>query len=379
MRINITTIQYLLMKYLATVFLFFLFVQLLTAQSVTITVDPEHSGNNLSSYPIKHGTLAYSDNQFLFGGLQIIEPAAWSISPAKNKIAFLQKREMLYLRSFDYSGRLLVDKALEFFDPDDATLDVYQYNDGRVVVRDNVANFSFFDARGGQVFSVSNFAQSHDGERESRLSSDISGRTTVLYNPAIAYGSATGSRAQLLYGEDQTEPFFRDDNREIKSLAISDNGTFITIITANGNHDRVIIFDRFGNELIVLDMDGEITGAVTSSNGEYVTTFRDARMQVFSVSDGELLGSASSRNNIITAAYFPDDELLVSLNGSVNHNRITNSSVTAVHITKRQITSENIKMQLSLLQAGNIDIVRTGTNQYRLTGLNRELLLNARF
>jgi len=379
MRINITTIKYLLMKYLGTVLLLIFTVEYLLAQSVSVTVDPVHSGNNLTSFPVKEGTLAYFDNQFIFGESQIIQPAAWSISPGKNKLAFLQKQEVLYLRSFDYTGKLLFEKALDFFDRDDTTLGVFQLNDGRTVIRDNVANFSFFDSRGGQIFSITNFAQSPDGERESRLAADDFGRTIVLYNPVIAYGSATGSRAQLMFGEDQTEPFFRDDNREIKSLEISDDGAFITIIATDGSSDLVLIFDRFGNELFSLDADGVLAGVVVSSNGEYVTTFRDARMQVVRLSDGEVLGSASSRNNIIKAAYFPEDELLVSLNGTVNNNRIANASITAVHVTRRQIASENISIQLALLQPGEIDFQRGGTNQYRLSGLNRDLLLNARF
>ena len=367
------------MKYLISVFLAILFFQSLPAQSVSVTFDPEHAGNNDYTFPVKEGTVAISNNQFVIAGIQIIQPEAWSISSDRNKLAFLQKREMLYLRSIDHKGRLLIEKGLEFFNPDDTTLDVYQFSDGRTVIRDNVANFTFFDPRGEEIFSVSNFAQSPDGERESRLSSDKAGKILVLYNPVIAFGSGTGSRAQLVSFGNETETFFRDNNREIKFLEVSDDGAFITLIATDGSNDQVLIFDRFGNELISFDADGMLTGAVISPGGEFLTTFRDARMQVIRVADGEVLGSASSRNNIIQASYFPDDGMLISLNGNLNNHRITNASITAVHVTRRQIASENVSMQLSKLVPGSIDLLRTGENRFRISGMNRDLLLDTRF
>lgn len=379
MHTNIITIQYLLMKYLLTALFVFISYQSLSAQSITVTTVPDQDGHNLYTFPVQNGSLIYSNQQFIFADAQIVQPEAWSLSPGKNKLAFLQKEGTLFLRSFDYAGRILIEQSLEFFDPDDSTLDVYQLSDGRVIVRDNVANFSFFDSRGEQIFSVSNFAQSPDGERESRFSSDKYGRTIVLYNPVIAYSSSMGSRAQLMFGENQTESFFRDDSREIKSLVVSDDGAFITLIASDGNNDRVLIFDRFGNELFSLDADGVLTGAVVSDCGEFVTTFSEARMQVIRVADGESIGSASARNQIIKATFFPQDEILVSINGILNNNRISNGSVTAVHLSRRQIASENINIQLSMLHTDRLNLNWYSSNQFRTGGLNRDLIIEARF
>src|SRR5690625_6425982 len=66
-----------------------------------------------------------------------------------------------------------------------------------------------------QLFSISNSSGSQSGERPSELAADPSGITIALYNPAISYGETTGSRAVLVYGENDTDQFFSSENQEI--------------------------------------------------------------------------------------------------------------------------------------------------------------------
>lgn len=367
------------MKYLIAIVLIFVTSTTLMAQGVTVTPVQEHSGNDVNTYPTKSGTISISNNQFVLGATQIVQPAAWSVSGQKNKLAFLEKREVLYLRSFEDTGIELFETDLDFFDPDDPTLNVYQLSDGRVAIRDNVANFSFMDSRGGRMYTVSNSSRSVDGERESQLATDRYGRTVVLYNPVIAYGNQTGSRAQFVFGDQQTEVFFNDDRREIKSLTVDDDGLFITLIATNGGSDEVFVYDRFGNKIFDIEAEDELVGADLTRYGDFLTLFTGSRMQVYRVSNGELLGSASSRSSIISAAYMPDDEIVIALGGSVNNGRISNPSITAVHLSLRQIIREDVTASLSFLESDQVRFRRSDENRYRITGLNQDLNLSLRF
>ncbi len=358
-----------------------LFLPLTTAvsQSITITPDPDHTDLALNAFPVNGETLMISGDQVQIGSAVFFNPASWSHSTGREKFSFLERRENIYLISVDKQGNTLIEEALEFFDVSDETLNVYLFDDGRVVLRDNVANFSFLNSKGEQVFSVSNSSQSADGERESQLAADKRGRTVVLYNPVILYGAQTGSQARIVFGDQDHELFFDDREREIKFLQVSNDGAFITMIASDGNTDRVLIFDRFGNEIYRQDADDPLAGAVLSKNAEYLTLFTSGRVQVFELLSGDVLGSASSRVSLIYAAYQPEDETVLALGGTVTNGTITNPTLTAVHLSRREIVREEINQSLSFIDIQDIEFERPAANQYRITGLNRYLNISLQF
>ena len=367
------------MKYLSLLFLTLICGQSMQAQSITVNAVQQHLNYNQNTFPIYNSTLSIQSTSLQIGDVSFNQPRSWAKSSRGNKVSLLINRGELYLINVDASGNTIVDNSLEFFDPADPTLNVYSFNDGRSIIRDNVANFSFFDATGKLMYSFSNSSQSVDGERESQLSSDAGGRTVVLYNPVIAYGNNTGSRATILYGEEDSYEFFRDPQREIRQLHVSNDGAFITVLAVNSSGSQLLLFDRFGNELYQYLTDDELQGTSISSDANFITKYSSGRVQVYNMQSGELMGSASSRSTILYAAYIPQDETVLALGGSLSNRNISNPTITAVHLGLRQITRSEIDLSLSTLDRDKIRFRRTGVRNYSLSGLNKTLNFQTNF
>jgi len=367
------------MKYLSLLFLLMFNGISIHAQSLTVSPVQQHANYNQNTFPLYNSNLVIGSNSLQIDDVTIDFPQSWASSNQGKKVSVLMNRGDLYLMNMDASGNRIVENRLEFFDPSDPTLDLYAFDDGRSIIRDNVANFTFFDAAGELMFSYSNSSQSVDGERESQLSSDSQGRTVVLYNPVIAFGNNTGSIANVIYGEEESFEIFRDTQREIRQLNVSSDGAYITILAANSSGSHLYLFDRFGNELYQYQTDDELQGVSLSPEANYLTKYSSGRVQVFNVKTGESMGSTSSRNSILYAAYIPQDETVIILGGSLSGRNITDPSVTAVHLGLRQITRNEINLSLSTLDTNAIHIVKTEGGSYHLTGLNKNLSLQARF
>ena len=368
------------MKYISLFLLFSILAFSANSQSITVAQNPDHSGFNTTTFPSKNATISVLNSSIQFAEEQIFDPASWAISNQKSKLSFLMRREALLLNSFDGNGVKLIEKELEFFDPSDNTLQVYQFDDGRLIVRDNVASFTFFDAKGEQIYVISNTSQSMDGERESQLSSDEAGRTIVLYNPVIAYGSDTGSRARMVFGENHFETLFNSTDREIKSLNVSDDGAFVSMIVTTGSSDEILIFDRFGNEIFRLEPDDQVRGVTLTKNATHLTTFAGNRMQVYEILSGDRIGSASSQATIVYAEYLPEDDVILGLGGSLsNTGVIASPTVTAVHIGRRQIAREQVDLPLSQFKDGSIGFTRNSSGRYTVNGMNREIEIRVGF
>lgn len=346
------------------------------SQTVNVSTETAYSGNNEGVFPVQGGTIRVSGGQLLLAETAVSNLLAWSVSPRGEKVGVLEGGATPTLLRMESSGESISHSELEFSDPQDETLSVYQFDDGRSVVRDNVANFSFYDAKGDIKYSMSNSAQSPDGERPSEMASDPAGRTVVLYNPVIAYGGNTGSRARLVYGEEDDEIFFEDREREIRSVRISNDGAFITLVAAGGSGSVGAVYDRFGNQITEIPHDELLTGAELTDDREFLVLHTSRRVQVYRLLTGERIASASTGSSIITAQYLPEDEIIIALCGSAGGSgEISGPSVTAVHVGARQIaTSDIINQGLSLINGTiDVDVQRKRSGEYRITGLNQPL------
>ncbi|TVQ67063.1 MAG: hypothetical protein EA360_03515 [Balneolaceae bacterium] len=347
--------------------------QTVHARQIAVHVHSEHESHNQQTFPVNGTILTLDGRQVRFGELSLMQPLGWAVSPSGYFIAFIDSRDGFGLRTADSNAREIAFNPLEFFRPDDQTLEIYSFDDGRTVVRDNVANFSFFSADGSLLYSVSNSSGSAQGERESRLASDKAGTSVVLYNPVILKPDGTGSRAAIAGDDQNLHFFFESVDEEIKIAEVSENGSFITVITTGGSGDRVHLFDRFGNELYTRVSEDALTGASLTGDGRYLTLYTSGRVQVYQTVTGELLGSASSRTTLIKAIYSPEDELIVALGGTVRGRSIAAPVLTAVHLGQRQIRREDIRQSLSLLSAPDISIKRTAESTFVVSGLNKKL------
>ncbi len=353
-----------------------------SAQNINISVGDEPDGLSGAVFPLEDGALSVSANQIVLGDREFYSHHSWSVSPGTQKISFLMKGNEFEYQLFDSDGSSYFKKELEFFDLQDETAKNYQFDDGSSVLRDNVANFSFYNSNGDQLFSISNSSQSTEGERESELASDKNGKTVVLYNPVINYGNRTGSRASLISKRNELNTFFRDREREISRLEVTPSGSFVTVIlkpSDGSNEYTAVIFDRFGNKLSEIDTEEELQGVDLTESAEFVTLFSSGRMQVYRLENLERIGSASSRNSVLHATYDPEENMIIAFGGTVNGFRITSPSVTVVHIGQREIASKEIEDELYTLDGENIRLVKRESQQFQVQNLNRSLRINTLF
>jgi hypothetical protein len=371
------------MKYpqLLFIFLFSLILSTsLQARQLSVQAVGGHSSNSQNQYPLDGGVLESDRGYFTIGESGVFNPESWSISYQNQKAGFLETREQsVYLTIFETSGNKIVDRELEFFDVNDETLKLYLFDNGRSVTRDNVANFTFFDPDGELIYSVSNSSQSSEGERESELAASAYGNTIVLYNPVINYGESRGSRAKVVFGENDQKVFFRDESAQILQVKVSESGSYITLLTGDGSNYGVYIFDRFGNELNQFSFDDEQKGVSISDDAQFVTVYSGGRTQVLNALTGERVGSTSSRSPVINSRYFENDDVILVFGGVQEGNRIDRPTVSAIHIGQRQILREEINESLSIYDVDRIDITQLQSNSYRIDGLNRSLNIQADF
>lgn len=350
------------------------------ARQLTIQAVNEHSSNSQDQYPLDGGLLESDRGYYTIGESGIFNPVAWSISHQNQKAGFLETRDQsVYLTIFETSGNKIVDRQLDFFDVKDETLKLYLFDDGSSVTRDNVANFTFFDPDGELIYSVSNGSQSSEGEKESELAADSYGKTVVLYNPIINYGESMGSRAKVVYRENDQYVFFRDESSQILQVKVSESGSYIILLTGDGANYGVYIFDRFGNELNQFSFDDEQKGVSISEDAQFVTVYSGGRTQVLDALSGERVGSTSSRSPVIYSRYFEEDDVILVFGGVQEENRIDRPALSAIHIGKRQILRGEINESLSIYDFDRLGITRLQSNSYRIDGLNRSLKVQAGF
>lgn len=367
------------MKFLFTLFFLISYSTLLFSQSIEIESEASQNSFSANTFSAGDGSITVSGDQFVLGSAQIANPAAWSFSYSNQRASFLQNRNGINLLSYNGNGNLLIDQNLEFFSSTDNTINTYQFDSGRIILRDNVANFTFLNARGETGYQISNSSGSTDGEQESQLASNSLGTTIVLYNPVIAYGSETGSRAQLVYGDQDGEVFFSSREDEIIDVQVSENGEFITLVTQGISEKTAFLFDRFGNELFQITSDEDLVGATLSDNATHLTIYSSGRVQVYEVPTGERLGSASSSGSILFAGYDPEAQTIIALGGSQNGLRIEEPEITAVSISEREIARQNVPFSVSSLDLNRLSISTTGSNSYEISGLNRKLFVDIAF
>jgi hypothetical protein len=262
----------------------------------------------------------------------------------------------------------------------DSSARIYAKLNGGFIVRENIANFLFYDSMGKVEQSISNSSQSTEGESISELAADPKFKTVVLYNPKIVRGGEEGSRVKLVNHDLTTTDIYYSSKRAIRDVEISENGQFMAIVTYNpGTDDTAIISDRYGIELVEISFDQSIEGVIFSEDGKYVTLRSNGRVGVYSVLNGERIGSSSFRSRLLFAEFIPEDETIIALTASQSGSLLTNVEVHAINVTARAIQRQSYDSQLSLTDQIPLKLERTGRYNYTLSGLNKVLDLRAQF
>lgn len=365
------------------VFVFLVLPLSTTAQSLNVSVQGT-SGNNASAFALSEGSVSFDKAQVRFpSGAVISNFLDYGVSPDLSVVGFLStaggNSKALVM---DSEGDTLSSFDVTSLSSDDPSVAVYPSNTGAVLVRDNIASFSFYDTFGQIITQVTSSSQSKEGEAISEVAMDPRAQTIVIYNPQIKRNGQLGSQAQLLNASNKLENVYSNSRRVIKNVVVSSDGQFIMLLTASsGSEDEIVIMDRFGNELNVINTDEDIQDVRLSGDAEYITLISERRVLVFDMLQGKRLGSTSLRSPLVVAEYFPEDEIILAMTGDVYSATgiVNNIDFHAIHLGKRQVARESLSSSVRLNGAIRHDLIRTGSSRYRLKGANKQIEIRAAF
>lgn len=364
----------------------FLFLPLMTsAQSIDVAVTPATTGNGPSVFSLAHGaTVEFESREIRFPNSGITSDfEAVGISPDRSVVGLLDnvqgQAEVTLLNAEGDTLNKYTSISLGSSDP---SLSVYPTNTGHLLLRNNIMNFTFHNELGEIGTNISNGSSTQQGETISRLETNPSHETFILYTSKIKSNSSVGSKVQLIDTDKQLRRIFQSDDRYIKDLELSDDGAMVTIVTAaEGTTDQVIVMDKYGNEINTITSDEELAGASLAEDGRHLTLFSDNRIRVYNLLNGENIGSTSLQQPIFMADYFPDDNMLLIISGyySSSSGNLNNIEVKAVDLARRDIVSENFSNELNFHEVFTPKIKRISSNEYQLKGANKELEIDVAF
>jgi hypothetical protein len=260
----------------------------------------------------------------------------------------------------------------------DPSIKVYPLSNGGAILRENIANFLFYDSFGRVIQSISNSTQSEGGEAISELAVDPAGKSVVLYNPKIVSGGNTGSRAKLVANNSNPTDIYYSVDRALRTVIVSNNGELIAMASMkDGTDDQVMILDRFGNNLGEIEFDQNIKGVSFSENGLFITIYSGGRAAAYEIRSKERVGSTSFRNtSLLYANYSPEDKTIVAVTGS-GVNTYSELEGHAVNVAARKIARVDINGTISNVHQPLLK--RNGAGRYELTGFSQVLSIRASF
>jgi hypothetical protein len=358
---------------------------ILIGQSLNLSVTKKTSDNNSSTFLLDRGEVVIGSEslQFLNTNSTVSRYEAFGISPDGGSIGVLKRsagegRVIL----LDSAGDTLSSYSAKSLASDDPSLAIFPFNNGSIILRDNITNFTFYNTFGEIATNMSSSSQSKEGEAISEVAMSPQGETVVVYNPKIKRNGSLGSKAQVMLGDKEFHDIHFSTDRYLKEVNVSEDGNFIVAVTAQeGTQDRVLIMDKFGNELNNISSDEDLVGTSLSDNAEYITLFSTGRVMVYSTLDGDRLGATSLRSTVFLADYFPEDNVILVLMGSYSENTgvLNNVEFRAINIGERKIASKEFSGDLGFNNVIITQLVRTSADEYQLIGSSKHVTIKANF
>lgn len=352
-------------------------------QSLDLSIDSETNGNDTSTFLLEEGKVSFNSQSVRFLNSDAEEYYdAVGVSADKSLVSILswngEEGEVLL---YDSEGNKLFGfESITL--ADETSFGMYPLNNGNTILRDKIANFTFYDTFGEIATSVSNSSQSEGGEAISELAQSKLGQTIVLFNPQIKRNGGLGSKAQVRTGVGEFEDIFFSSDRYIKDVTVSDDGSLIALITAqDGTSDQVILMDKYGNELNTISADEDLKGVNFTENLEQVTLYSGGRVMVHNTLSGKSLGATSLRSPVMVADYFPEDNLILVLTGSFSEQSglLNSVSFRAINLEQRSIASQELSGALGLSGIIDVGFERNSSNSFTLEGAHKRVNIRANF
>ncbi|MDZ7681692.1 MAG: hypothetical protein U5J63_08315 [Fodinibius sp.] len=336
--------------------IFILFPLVTFGQSIDLSVTQQTANNSPSTFLLEKGmiTIAGGNLEFAGSGTRISNYQSLGISADRSMVSLLKRSSgKSQIMLFSSNGDTLTTHTGSTIGSGDPSLGIFSFDNGDILLRDNITNFTFFDTFGEVYNSTSISSQTEDGEQISEVVLSDNNQTLILYSPKIQRGDKLGSRAVAMSSSGDFNRIFSDTDRYLKNVTVSSNGDMIVAITAReGTEDRVVIMDRYGNTLNTISTDENLKGAALSTDMGYITLYSGGRIMVYEALTGERLGATSSSSSVFLADYFPEDNLLLALTGNYSERRGIMNGVEfrAINLEQREITSEEFSGPLGFTQ-----------------------------
>jgi len=365
--------------------IFVLFPLLVFGQSLRLSTTAPTSDNTPSTFRLTDGEVTITDGNIAFSqsGQRVTSYSSFGISADQSIISLLKRSsgnaQFVLLSA---SGDTLNSFTGTSIGSSDPSLGVFPFNNGDMLLRDNITNFTLFDTLGEVYNSISISSQTDDGEQISEVVRSRNNQTLVLYSPKVRRGNKLGSRAEVMTSSGDFERIYSDTDRYLKDVIVSKEGDVIVAITArDGTDDQVVVMDSYGNTLNTISTEENLKGASLSSDLEYLTLYSGGRVMVYEALTGERLGATSTRSSVFLADYFPEDNLLLALTGRYSERRgiMNGAEFRAINLEQREITSEEFSAPLGFTKKITPYFVRTGADSYRLKGGSKEIEIDANF
>jgi len=353
-------------------------------QSINLTVAPPTSNNDRSTFLLSRGEVTINSGQIRFHKSKVTVDgfSNYGISPDRSVVGLLKwsggDGHVVLMNSV--GDTLTTYDATSMADPN--SFGIYPYDNGNILLRDKIASFTFFDTFGDIITSTSSSSQSKEGETISEVAMSPNGNTLVIYTPKIKRNEKLGSKAEVKLTNNSFQNIFFSSDRYLKSVKISDDGKLVALITtAQGEEDKVLVKDKYGNNLTSITTDEKLKDVAFSADGRYITLYSSRRVMVYSSQNGERLGSTSFRKAVFMANYFPEDHLILAITGDYSKpaNVLGNVEVRAINLRQRKIGTKSFSGVLGFTKVLPPRLVRTSAGHYQLDGASKQLRIEANF
>ena len=354
------------MKY-SFILLLYLVAGTVQAQDLKISYESESRGNGSEEFTLSGHPITITD--------AAIEYAPDGVSADVTRSGLAVALNAKGISVFDVDGEKVYQAKYKVSQEDDSHR-LYIAENGAFVLRENVANFLFYDATGKILHSISNSSRSTEGESISEFEADAAFKTRILYNPQIIRNGQKGSRARIVRSNGTTRDIYNSQDKAIRFVEVSDNGQFIAVNSySGGSEDEVHITDRFGNDINTISFDQNVVGVKFSEDGRYVTVYSNSRVAAYEMISGERVGSASFRTPLRIAQYFPEDGTIIALTADESSSVLSNVEIHLIDIEARKIVRKSLDEELGITQMIEPELERIKSNKYSLSGLSKELVV----
>lgn len=319
--------------------------------------------------------------EFLSAGYTKTGYEQMSIAPGGLMFAFLERDGNTYNAEVvqDDGEKVHRIEEIDEHDENDPSPKLYVLDNGELFYRYNISFFRHYDSNGKQLETIDNTSGSQEGEVVSELKRLPHSNAVLFYNPRVLYqDDQVGSRIQYYDGGEEAKEIFSSENRYIEDISLSANGQLMVLHLkddASGNHYAEAI-DLDGNSLFSIAYDDfEPLELTVSKDGRYLTSRGSGRVMTHDMHTGESKGSTSLRQSTLAANYSAERNQILILTGSHNESNysLSNLEFRVVDVMERSIDSIEIEGNYFWNQLLPITIDAKSSNEFRISGINRNL------